>query len=123
MAGSKRALVERIDVIDVEDDAPPPGPALFIVRHNQVEIATSCAKAGERGRFATVQDFEPKRRIEPHGATHVVGGKRDCADAFDHGDAFLESKSTQSESVAIDPDRSRPTRTLLRWLWLALTLS
>src|SRR2546423_6733074 len=45
--GHQRALVECIDVRDVEDDAAPPGPALLIRSRNQVEIAGPCLKAGK----------------------------------------------------------------------------
>src|SRR5262249_48893564 len=84
VAGSQRALVAGIDVVDIEDDASPPRPALLVALRDQVEIAGSGAKAGERGHLAAIQHSESERTVEPDSTTHVVGGERNGADALDH---------------------------------------
>jgi hypothetical protein len=43
----ERALVKCVDIGDVENGAPPPGPAPLGGLGDQVEIARSCSKAGE----------------------------------------------------------------------------
>src|SRR5437868_2999293 len=46
-ARGERAVVKFIDIGDVEDDAPPPGPAPAGGLGNEVEIARPGSKAGE----------------------------------------------------------------------------
>src|SRR5262249_61990433 len=77
-------LVERIDVIDVEDDAAPPGPSLLIALGDEVEVARAGTKAGERRRFPAIEHVKSERGVEAHGALHVVGGECDGTDCFDH---------------------------------------
>ena len=43
----ERTVVERINIGNVEDYAPPPGPAPLGMLDDEVEIARPCSKAGE----------------------------------------------------------------------------
>src|SRR5262245_3934666 len=45
-SGRQRALVERVDVSDIKDDASPPGP-VFVGLHRQIEITRARTKARE----------------------------------------------------------------------------
>ncbi len=79
-----RALVERVDVGDVEDHAAPPAPALLRGAGGQVEVAAPGPEAGEGRGFAAGHDLEPQRTVEADRPRHVVGGQRDRTDALDH---------------------------------------
>src|ERR1700756_4922281 len=82
MAGFKRTLVEDVDIADVEDDASPPRPLLLLALRDQVEITRSDAKAGKGSRLAAVAHVESERTVKADGTCHIVGSKRDGADAF-----------------------------------------
>ena len=47
LARFHRAFVSGIDIIDIEDDGPPPRLALLLARRDDIEIAGAGAKAGE----------------------------------------------------------------------------
>ncbi len=88
VAGRDHAGVQRIDVGMVEDDTPPPGPVSFSGLGDEVEIAHSRPKAGERGVPSTVKHLEAQHAIETHCARHVVSGERNRTDAFNHPPAI-----------------------------------
>ncbi len=89
----QRLRVSRIDVLHIEDDAAPPGPALLLALRDQVEIARPGTKVGERRGLAAVQDLEAERSVEPNGAPHVVGGKRNGTDRLNHDDDSADLKA------------------------------
>src|SRR6516164_6305716 len=82
--GRQRTLVQCIDVVDIEDDAPPPGPAPFSGLGYQIEIAGPGPKAGKGSRFAAVQHGKRQGPVEWDSPSHIVGRERDCADPLDH---------------------------------------
>jgi hypothetical protein len=83
-ACGNRAVIKRVDIVDIEDDTPPPGPILVLRLGDQVEIACAGTKAGEGSGLAAIQNIESQRAVEVDGARHFVGGKCDGADPFDH---------------------------------------
>src|SRR4051794_5536628 len=89
-----RALIEAIHVGHIEDDASPPGPLPLCRLGDQVQIARSSAKAGERGCFAAEQDLKPERLIEVDSPAHVVGGECDRAQSLNHRALSLLSKGS-----------------------------
>src|SRR5262245_57305676 len=86
-SGRQCAVVECIDVGNVEDHAATPRPALLPGLGNQVEMACSNEEAGERRCLAAMPDVEAERTVEPDGAPHVMRAECDCADPFDHDGA------------------------------------
>src|SRR6516225_7624986 len=81
-AGRQRALIQGIDIVDIEDDASPPRPPLLLALGDEVEITASGPIAGKGCGFAAIEDVETERGVEADGAPHVVGGERDGANAF-----------------------------------------
>src|SRR5579859_3989001 len=84
VSGRERGLIERIDIADIEDGAAPPRPALLHRLCHQIEITGPGEKAGEGCGFTAMFDFKSERQIKSHGTPHVVRGKRNGADRFDH---------------------------------------
>src|SRR5712675_2257514 len=81
----ERTVVKCVDIGNVEDYPPPPGPAPLVRLGDEVEIARSCSKAGERRIFAAMQDLKPQRAVESDGSRHFVGAECNRADSLDHG--------------------------------------
>src|SRR3954462_15925799 len=72
-------------IAHIEDHASPPGPLPLCGLGDQVQIARSNSKAGERGCFTAEQELKPERLVETDCSTHVVGGEGDRAQSLDHG--------------------------------------
>src|SRR4051794_9945391 len=72
-------------IAHIEDHASPPGPLPLCRLGDQVQIARSNSKAGERGCFTAGQELKPERLVETDCSTHVVGGEGDRAQSLDHG--------------------------------------
>src|SRR5258708_23233675 len=81
----ERTVVKCINIGDVEDYAPPPGPAPLGRLGNEVKIAPPYSKAGEGRLFVAIQDLKPQRAVESDSSWHFVGAQCDRADPLDHG--------------------------------------
>src|SRR6266851_8119229 len=78
-------VVKCVNIGNVEDYPPPPGPAPLERLGDEVEIARPCSKAGERRPFAAMQDLKPQRAVKSDSSWHFVGAQCDGADPLDHG--------------------------------------
>ncbi len=81
----ERTVVKCVNIGNVEDYPPPPGPAPPGRLGDEVEIARPCSKAGEYRLFAAMQDLKPQRAVESDSSWHFVGAQCDRADPLDHG--------------------------------------
>src|ERR1700692_1248628 len=77
--------VKCINIGDVEDYAPPPGPAPLGRLGNEVKIAHPYSKAGEGRLFVAMQDLKPQPAVKSDSSWHFVGAQCDGADPLDHG--------------------------------------
>src|ERR1700754_5106140 len=84
VSGSDDPRMHRVNVLDVEDRPPPPGPLPVVRLGGQIEIARTSTKAAESSIRSTVEEIEAKGGVEPYGASHVMGGESQRRDAFDH---------------------------------------
>src|SRR5258708_2418156 len=81
----ERTVVKCINIGDVEDYAPPPGPAPLGRLGNEVKIAHPYSKAGEGRLFVAMQDLKPQPAVKSDSSWHFVGAQCDGADPLDHG--------------------------------------
>ena len=114
--GIKRAHVCRVNVLDVDDDPPPPGPGFLRIDGHEVYIPLAYLKAREARVEAAVTKAKAERQVELDGCRHVVCPKGDCADRVD---SVVTSVGGHRLSVLRDPRagpplRLRPSQQLLR---------
>src|ERR1700732_2926660 len=81
----ERTVVKCVNIGNVEDYPPPPGPAPLGRLADHVVIARPASKAGESRLFAAMQKLKPQRAVESDSSRHFVGAQCDRADPFDHG--------------------------------------
>jgi len=53
-----RAAMERVDIVDIEDNTTPPGPTFVVRLSDQIEIAGTGTKAGKGRGLAAMEDLE-----------------------------------------------------------------
>src|SRR6266850_1096160 len=105
--GRYQAGIQPVDVGNVEDQAPPPGPLAFGRLKDQVEKIRPGAKTGELRLFTAIEHLKSQHAVKPDGSAHVMCGEGYGADVVDHVRTAARSPWKYGEIWGSMPHRAR----------------